>query len=173
VFTRAGDALVGCCDAWGHIAADVATGSRFEIAEFSQSDAGGSSTMPHKRNPVGAVLLRRAALTAPALGATLHLASATTVDERADGAWHAEWSTLSTLARRTVAAAAQASELLSGLIFDAARAAANLAAAEGILTEQHTMSELTGRPPGASYLGAADVFVDAAIRRADELEELS
>ena len=36
-------------------------------------------------------------------------------DERADGAWHTEWATLSTLARRTVVAASQTSELLEGL----------------------------------------------------------
>lgn len=168
VITRSGDALVTCCDAWGHIAADIATGSRFEIGEFAEGHGGGSSTMPHKRNPVGVVLLRRAALAAPSLGATLHSASAASVDERADGAWHAEWSTLAVLARRTVVAAAQATELLSGLTFDAARAAANLAAADGVLAEQRTMSELTGRPAAPVYLGATDRLVDAALQRARE-----
>ena len=92
--------------------------------------------MPHKNNPVRSVLIRRAALTAGPLGATLHTAAATSVDERSDGAWHAEWATLRTLARRTVVAAAHASELLAGLQVDAARAAANLAAADGLLSEQ-------------------------------------
>ncbi len=168
VVTRSGDALVGCCDAWGHLAADIATGSRFEIGEFAEGQSGGSSTMPHKRNPVAVVLLRRAALAAPGLGATLHSASAASVDERADGAWHAEWSTLAILARRTVVAAAQASELLCGLTFDGTRAAANLAAADGVLAEQRTMSGLTGRPPAPAYLGATDRLVDAALQRARE-----
>jgi 3-carboxy-cis,cis-muconate cycloisomerase len=164
--TRIGDALVTCCDAWGHIAADVATGSRLEIGELFEGDGGGSSTMPHKSNPVRSVLIRRAALTAGPLGATLHTAAATSVDERSDGAWHAEWATLRTLARRTVVAAAHTSELLAGLRVDAARAAANLAAAQGVLSEQQTMTELTGRAAIPGYTGAADQLVDSALPRA-------
>ena len=63
--------------------------------------------MPHKQNPVLSLLIRRAAITAPDLAATLHTAAALAVDERPDGAWHAEWATLRTLARQTVVAAAQ------------------------------------------------------------------
>ena len=62
--TRFGDALVGCTDAWGHIANDVLTLSRPEIAELGEPAAdgrGASSTMPHKVNPVLSVLIRRAA----------------------------------------------------------------------------------------------------------------
>jgi 3-carboxy-cis,cis-muconate cycloisomerase len=172
--TRIGDALVTCCDAWGHIAADVATGSRPEIGELAEGSGGGSSTMPHKHNPVRSVLIRRAALTAGPLGATLHTASAASVDERSDGAWHAEWATLRTLARRTVVAAAHTSELVAGLRIDEARAAANLAAADGLLAEQRTMSELTGRSTLPDYTGAADRLVEATLNRARRfLEESS
>lgn len=166
VITRAGDALVTCCDAWGHLATDIATGSRAEIGEFAEGRGGGSSTMPHKSNPVLSVLLRRSALTAGPLGATLHAASAASVDERSDGGWHAEWATLRTLARRTVVAAAQATDLLTGLRVNADRAAANLAAADGVLAEQRSMSELTRRAPSSSYLGATDHLVDAVLHRA-------
>lgn len=162
--TRAGDALVTCCDAWGHIANDVAAGVR--AGELAESSGGGSSTMPHKSNPVLTVLLRRAALTAPALGATLHSASAASVDERSDGGWHAEWAALRTLVRTTVVAASQATDLLTGLRFDAARARSNLHAAEGIDAEQQAMAELADRQPAATYSGAADQLVDAALRRA-------
>jgi 3-carboxy-cis,cis-muconate cycloisomerase len=164
--TRIGDALVSCCDAWGHIAADVATGSRPEIGELAEGRGGGSSTMPHKNNPVRSVLIRRAALTAGPLGATLHAAAATSVDERSDGAWHAEWATLRTLARHTVVAAAHASELVSGLRVDEARAAANLAAADGLLSEQRAMTELTGRAALPSYTGATDQLIDSTLNRA-------
>ena len=88
VITRTGDALVTCCDAWGHVATDVATASRPEVGELAEGRGGGSSTMPHKSNPVLSVLIRRASLVAPALGATLHTASAASVDERSDGGWH-------------------------------------------------------------------------------------
>jgi 3-carboxy-cis,cis-muconate cycloisomerase len=167
VITRAGDAMVTCCDAWGHIAADVATGSRREIGELAEGRGGGSSTMPHKTNPVLSVLIRRAALSAPQLAATLHAGSAASVDERADGGWHAEWATVRTLTRRTVVAAAQTSELLAGLRIDTKRAAANLAAAGGeVLAEQRAMAELIRRPPHSDYLGASDQLVDAVVQRA-------
>ncbi|AKS34878.1 3-carboxy-cis,cis-muconate cycloisomerase [Mycolicibacterium goodii] len=169
VVTRTGDALVGCCDACGHIAGDVAVGSRAEIGEFAEGAGGGSSTMPHKHNPVLSVLIRRAALAAPALGATLHAASSASVDERSDGGWHAEWATLRTLARRTVVAVRQTGDLLADLRVDVARARANLSAAGDLLAEQRVMSELTGRPPRSDYRGATAHLVDAAVRRAHRL----
>jgi 3-carboxy-cis,cis-muconate cycloisomerase len=164
--TRIGDALVTCCDAWGHIAADVATGSRPEIGELAEGHGGGSSTMPHKNNPVRSVLIRRAALTAGPLGGILHTAAGATVDERSDGAWHAEWATLRTLARHTVAAAAHTSGLVSGLRVDSARASANLAAAGGLLSEQRAMTELTGRAALPGYTGATDRLIDSTLGRA-------
>lgn len=166
LITRHGDALVTCGDAWGHVANDVITGSRGEIGEFTEGSGGGSSTMPHKSNPVLSILLRRNALAAPALGATLHAAAAASVDERADGGWHAEWATLRTLTRRTVVAASQASDLLTGLRVHADRAHANLTTAPGLLAEQQTMSELASRPAASTYLGAADHLIEAALHRA-------
>ncbi len=162
--TRAGDALVGCCDAWGHIANDIAAGVR--AGELAEGSGGGSSTMPHKSNPVLTVLLRRTALTAPHLGATLHAASAASVDERADGGWHAEWATLRTLTRRALVAASQATDLLSGLRVDTAQATTHQREAHGIYAEQQTMAGLTGRTPAAQYLGATDMLVDLVLQRA-------
>lgn len=166
--TRTGDAMVTCCDAWGHIAADTATGSRREIGEFTERRGGGSSTMPHKSNPVLSVLIRRAAITAPALAAILHAASAASVDERSDGGWHAEWATLRTLSRRTVVAAAHTSELLAGLVIDTDKAAANLLAAGDLLGEQRSMTALTGRSALADYSDSAQAIIGAAVQRAHE-----
>ena len=70
--------------------------------------------MPQKRNPAASVLIRSAALRAPQLGATLHLASALAVDERPDGAWHAEWPTLRELLRLALGATAHAAALVAG-----------------------------------------------------------
>jgi 3-carboxy-cis,cis-muconate cycloisomerase len=128
--TRAGDALVAATDACSRIARDVLVLGRPEVGELSEGVGGGSSSMPHKANPVLSVLVRRAALTTPQLAATLHLAAADQVDERADGAWHAEWDTLRLLARRTVVAVSQTAVLLSGLQVHPDRMAANLKAAE-------------------------------------------
>ncbi|HWT48210.1 MAG TPA: lyase family protein, partial [Mycobacterium sp.] len=70
--TAAADAFVGCTDNWGRIASDVVTLVRPEIAELSEpatGKRGGSSSMPHKRNPVLSILIRRAAMSAPQLAA--------------------------------------------------------------------------------------------------------
>ncbi|MFG1606563.1 lyase family protein [Actinoplanes sp. NPDC049265] len=162
--TRLGDALTGCTDAWAHIANDVLTGARPEIGELREGTGGASSAMPQKHNPTLSVLVRRAALAAPGLSATLHTAAAEQRDERADGAWHVEWDTVRTLARRTVIAGSQTAALLAGLRVDTDRMAANLAAARpGIDAEQE---KITGSADG-SYRGATDAIIDAATRRAD------
>jgi 3-carboxy-cis,cis-muconate cycloisomerase len=165
--TRLGDALVSCTDAWGHLAADVLALSRPEIGELSEGTGGGSSTMPDKHNPVLSVLVRRAALTTPQLAATLHLAAAQQVDERADGAWHAEWATLRDLVRRTLVAASHAFDLAAELEVHADRMTQTLGRARTtVLAEQRRMAELAGHTPTAAYLGEAGAFVDAVLDRA-------
>jgi 3-carboxy-cis,cis-muconate cycloisomerase len=164
--TTVADALVTCTDAYGHLAADVATLSRPELGEVAEGSGGGSSTMPNKSNPALSVLIRRAALAGPGLAATVHLAAATTVDERPDGAWHAEWAALRDLGRRTVVAASQTADLLADLRVDVARMAANLDGAAGIRAEQQSMAELIGANPSTTYLGATPRWIDATVRRA-------
>jgi 3-carboxy-cis,cis-muconate cycloisomerase len=164
--TRLGDALVGLTDVFGTIGANVATLSRTEIAELSEPAAegrGGSSAMPQKRNPVFSVLLRSVSLRAPGLASTLHVAAASFVDERPDGAWHAEWPTLRELLRLTVGGAARLGELLDGLAVDPGHVAANLAL-DDLLAEQRGLGG-SGDDP-AAYLGLSDRIIDAAIERA-------
>ena len=166
--TSYADVLVGLADVWGRVAGDVALLSRPEIGELREGSGGGSSTMPGKANPVLSTLLRRHALAAPGLAATLHVAAASYVDERPDGAWHAEWDTLRLLARRSVVAAAQAADLLEGLVVDAGRMAARAAEAAGTLTAEQVSMGGDGGDPSA-YLGATDPFIDAALDRAGRL----
>lgn len=169
--TAAADALVGCTDCWGRIASDVLTLGRPEIAELSEPAAegrGGSSSMPHKRNPVLSILIRRAALSAPPLAATLHTAAALANDERPDGAWHAEWDPLRTLARRAVVAGSQCVELLAGLRVHPERMAENLSAA-AVLGEQRAIAELAGKPPSPTYFGAVDRLIDDTLARAERM----
>jgi 3-carboxy-cis,cis-muconate cycloisomerase len=123
--------------------------------------------MPNKANPVLSLLVRRAALAAPQLAATLHLGAAGQVDQRADGAWHVEWPTLRTLLRRTLVAGSQVTDLLTGLHVDAARMAQTLAAArEDVTAEQRAMAALAGHEPTGDYLGAATALVDGVLDRA-------
>jgi 3-carboxy-cis,cis-muconate cycloisomerase len=166
--TDAGDAFVNCTDCWGRIASDVVTLARPEIAELSEPGGegrGGSSSMPHKHNPVLSILIRRAAISTPQLSATLHIAAALSNDERPDGAWHAEWDTLRTLARRTLVAGSQCGELLGGLRVHSTRMAQNLTAAD-VLGEQRAIADLVDHEPSPTYFGAVDRLIDASLRRA-------
>lgn len=170
--TRVGDAAVQVCDAVGAVAGDVLVLGRPEIAEVREAPVagrGGSSTMPHKQNPVLAVLVHAAALQAPSLGAQLHLAAAQSVDQRAPGAWHAEWPALRRLLELAVVAASQAAELVGSLEVDtgAMRRRADAVAAD-LLAER---GDLGGDGPGdpvddpGGYLGSTSAFVDAALAR--------
>ncbi len=166
--TAVADALVGCTDAWGRIASDVVTLCRPEIGELSEpagGDRGGSSSMPHKRNPVLSILIRRAAIAAPPLAATLHTAAALANDERPDGAWHVEWDALRTLARRCVIAGSQCGELLAGLQVHPQRMTDNLDDVD-VLSEQRAVAELAGKSPSGTYFGAVDTLIDESLERA-------
>jgi 3-carboxy-cis,cis-muconate cycloisomerase len=170
--TAIGDALVGCTDAWGRIASDVVTLARPEIAELAEpatGERGGSSSMPQKRNPVLSILIRRAAICAPPLAATLHTAAGLANDERPDGAWHAEWDTLRILARRAVVAASQCSELLAGLGVNSEQMAKNLGNAADVLGEQRVIAELVGKAPSGNYFGAAAALIEESLDRAKRI----
>ncbi|MFD2090930.1 3-carboxy-cis,cis-muconate cycloisomerase, partial [Blastococcus deserti] len=109
------------------VAVDVVLMAQTEVAEVSEGGEarGGSSAMPHKRNPVAAISARACARRAPGLVATLLMAMEQE-HERAAGAWHSEWPTLTDLLTTVVEAAAWLAESLSGLRPDAARMAATV-----------------------------------------------
>lgn len=161
--TELGDALVEAIDATGKLATDIATLSRTEIGEVAEGTGGGSSAMPQKRNPAEAVLVRSAALRAPQLGATLHLASALAADERPDGAWHAEWPTLRELLRLALGAAAHASSLAAHLRFDGGAAARSAALTGGLLVSERlalVLVPLVGRDRFDALIAAATAGED-------------
>ena len=136
-FMEIASALAQLCAVTGHIANDVLQAARpgiYELAEPAAQGRGVSSSMAHKRNPVLSILLKRTAIAAPALLGQVYTAAGLAVDERPDGAWHAEWPALQQLARYGVSAANAAAELLSGLEVNTENAAANLAAALPDLT---------------------------------------
>ena len=161
VLTGIGDAIATATDALGSLAADVLLLGRPEVAELREGAVpgrGGSSTMPHKRNPVLSVLVRAAALQAPQVAAQLHLASAIGVDERPDGAWHAEWPALQRLLELGVTAASQAAELVAGLEVDPAAMAARAESAADAL-----LAESGGSGGVRDHLGEAGAITDAIL----------
>ncbi len=113
----------------GKIALDLVLLAQTEVGEVAEGVAGrgGSSTMPHKRNPVAAVSARAGALRAPGLVASL-LGSMHQEHQRAAGAWHAEWAALSELLRCTGSAAAWLRDALEHLQVDPARMRTSIAA---------------------------------------------
>lgn len=166
--TRLADAAVTVTDAWGRIANDVLVLGRPEIGELAEGQGGGSSTMPHKSNPVMSVLIRRAALAGPPLAATLHTAAAEQIDERADGGWHLEWDTLATLLRRTAVAAEHTTVLLRNLRVDSYRMGIRLAEMDTDLrAEQRTLAALAGRDAEPAYTGLIVDLVEQTVARAN------
>ncbi|MEO4045893.1 3-carboxy-cis,cis-muconate cycloisomerase [Pseudomonas sp. CAU 1711] len=115
-----------------------------EVFEPSAPGKGGSSTMPHKRNPVSAAVLIGAATRAPGLVATL-LAAMPQEHERSLGLWHAEWETLPELCCLVSGALQQALLAVPGLEVDAARMRANLELTQGLVLAEAVSIALAQR----------------------------
>jgi len=176
-----GAALARVAAALGKIARDVTLLAQSEVGEVSEGSTdqrgpdqrgadqqapaasprrGGSSAMPHKRNPVASIAILGCTRQVPGLLATLAVASEQEL-QRAAGAWHAEWEPLTALLRLTGSASSWAAELLPGLVVDTSRMAANLAATKGLPLAEHVSSLLAGVLGGAQ---AHDLVAEAGAR---------
>ena len=103
-----------------------------EVFEPAAPGKGGSSTMPHKRNPVGAAVLIGAATRVPGLVSTLFSAMPQE-HERSLGLWHAEWETLPDICCLVSGALRQAQVIAEGMEVDAARMRRNLDLTQGLV----------------------------------------
>jgi 3-carboxy-cis,cis-muconate cycloisomerase len=103
-----------------------------EAFEPAGEGRGGSSTMPHKRNPVTSAVAMAAATRAPGLAATL-LTSMVQEHERGLGGWHAEWMALPELVVLTAGALGQMADTMENLEIDADRMKANLEVTQGLM----------------------------------------
>ena len=128
----------------GKIAVDVRSLSRTEVAEVSEPAAdgrGASSAMPQKRNPALSTLIISAALQVGPLAGVLAQAMLAE-DERAAGAWHAEWQPLRECLRLAGGAVATAADLVEGLRPHPERMRANLAMTGGLITAERVAAAL-------------------------------
>ena len=150
----------------GKLARDFALLSQSEVGEAAEPSApgrGGSSTMPQKRNPVGASIALAASIRVPGLVATM-LQAAVQEHERGLGNWPAEWETMPQIAMLVGGALRAMAEVAEGLDIDAARMAANLDITQGLIFAEAVQMAL------APTLGrdAAHTLVASACRRAVE-----
>jgi 3-carboxy-cis,cis-muconate cycloisomerase len=150
----------------GKMARDISLSMQAEIGELAEPAAegrGGSSTMPHKRNPVGCAVVLAAATRVPQLVATM-LAAMPQEQERGLGGWQAEWETLPQIFRLTAGALSQMKQIVDGIEVHADRMSQNLESTHGLLLAESVSSALS------EHLGriAAHRLVEKASYRAIE-----
>ncbi len=117
------------------MATDIVSLASTEVAEVSEpwvSGRGGSSAMPHKRNPVSCTVILAAASAAKGHVTTL-LDAMAGAHERPPGLWHAEWHAVPTLFGLASGALREAASLAQGLVVDAPRMRANIGQTRGLL----------------------------------------
>ena len=157
-------ALGLCVGTFGKIARDIALHVQTEIGELAEPGGegrGGSSTMPHKRNPVTCASVLAASVRMPGLVSTL-LSAMQQEHQRALGGWQAEWETLPELVMLAGGALHHLAEMIPGLQVDAVRMLENLDATHGLIfAEAVTMAlgDRLGKIP-------AHMLVEAACKKA-------
>jgi 3-carboxy-cis,cis-muconate cycloisomerase len=130
----------------GKIARDLTLMMQSELGEVAEPHApgrGGSSTMPHKRNPVACVAVLSAAQRVPGLVSVM-LSAMVQEHERGAGGWHAEWETLPEICILTDGALVHLNEVIAGLEVHSDRMRANLDLLHGLnLAEAVSMALAT------------------------------
>lgn len=150
----------------GKIARDVSLLMQTEIGEAFEPAAqgrGGSSSMPHKRNPVSAAVVLAAATRVPALVSVM-LSAMVQEHERGLGNWHAEWETLPEICMLSAGALAHMADVIEGLETDAVRMRGNLEMSRGLILAEAVSLTLATKIGKA----AAHELVEGACRLAVE-----
>lgn len=154
----------GVCGTLGKFANDFSLLMQTEVAEVGEPVAegrGGSSTMPHKRNPISCAAILTAAQRTPGLVATLY-AGQIQQHERALGGWQAEWETLPELITLVGGALTQSEALVSDMQVFAHKMRADLEMTHGLIMAEAVTLAL------AEFIGKAEAHhrVEALCRQA-------
>lgn len=131
----------------GKIARDISLHNQTEVAELFEPAAegrGGSSTMPHKRNPVTCAVVLQAATRVPGLVSTI-LSALPQEYERGLGSWHAEWETLPEILRLTGGSLHHLTKMLSALEVDREQMRRNLDVTHGLIFAEAVSMALASR----------------------------
>jgi 3-carboxy-cis,cis-muconate cycloisomerase len=131
----------------GKIARDISLMAQTEVAETLEPAApgkGGSSTLPHKRNPVGSAVVLAAAIRVPALVSTM-LAAMPQEHERGLGGWHAEWETLPEIFLLAAGAVSHTMQIVNGLEVHEEKMTHNLEATHGLILAEAVAIALAKR----------------------------
>ena len=158
-------ALVLVAGAAGKVATDVIALMQTEVDEVREPDEpgrGGSSAMPHKRNPASAALVVSAAHQVVG-AASVVLGAQLQVHQRAAGPWHAEWDPLRRALVLTAGAVTRVADLLEGLDVDVHRMRADLDRTGGLVM---TESVVTALVAAGTDPAAARATVETCVRAA-------
>jgi 3-carboxy-cis,cis-muconate cycloisomerase len=152
-------------------ARDIALLMQSEVGEAGEAAGdgrGGSSTMPHKHNPVACAAVIATHARMPGLAATM-LAAMTQEHERGLGSWQAEWDTVPEAFQLTAAALAYSIEIAQGLQVDAARMRSNLDGLLGLPLSEAVNAALA---PKVGRFAAHELLRTATHRAAEEKRNL-
>jgi 3-carboxy-cis,cis-muconate cycloisomerase len=153
-----------CTGTVGKMARDLSLHMQTEVAEIfepASEGRGGSSTMPHKRNPVSSAVMLQAAIRVPGLVSSL-LSAMMQEDERGLGGWHAEWELLPDIVQLTAGAVHHLATIAPNLEFDVPRMRKNLDLTHGLIFAE-AVSMAIGEKLGKAQ---AHEIVEAACARA-------
>lgn len=139
-----------------------------EASEGSNDGGGGSSTMPHKHNPVACAAVLAVHARMPGLIATM-LHAMPQEHERGLGLWQAEWDTVPEAFRLASAALAYSVEIVDNLQVDAARMQANFDGLLGLTLSEAVSAALA---PKIGRSAAHDLLRKATTRAAEENRHL-
>jgi 3-carboxy-cis,cis-muconate cycloisomerase len=158
----------------GKIAKDISLLAQTEVAEVfeaGESGRGGSSTMPHKRNPVACAAVLSAAIRVPGLVGTM-LAAMPQEHERGLGGWHAEWETLPEIVSLAGGAVHTMAEIAPRLEVDAERMRQNLDATRGLIFAEAISMALAQKIGKANAHGLVEAACDSARTNGKHLSDV-